>query len=132
MAKIRILVASEYPMIRDALHQPLETAPDFNVFGETDISGGLQQSFESYSPDLVTIEMPSLNALGLRAVGAFMKSNPSAAVVVLTENANAICVRSIMATGVLGYVLKAAGRPFVNQPHRISVPVLPTVMRSPS
>src|SRR6185437_14748394 len=106
MTKIRVLVASDHEIVRSGLRQLLKTAESFDVLGPTD-TGHVVDAFREFSPDVLLLEV-SQPASGLPAIGRLRETIPDARVVVLSTNENASFVRSMLASGALGYVLKDA------------------------
>jgi DNA-binding NarL/FixJ family response regulator len=85
----------------------LREVPDFEVVGETEMSGISKKAQES-SANVLLMELTEAALRGLRAVAALMDVVPGAAVVILTSNENPSYVRSMLATGVRAYVLRSA------------------------
>jgi len=58
MGKIRVLVASDYQLIRSALRQLLKTDDAFEVLlSEADVGQELPQAYQSLSPDVLILEL---------------------------------------------------------------------------
>jgi len=107
MPKIRLLIASAHVIVRSALGTLLRAVRDFDVVGEMDMSH-LLKSPEQLSPDVFLVELTEAGLRGLRLAANLMRAAPEAAVVILTSNENPSYVKSILATGVKGYVLRSA------------------------
>jgi DNA-binding NarL/FixJ family response regulator len=107
MPKIRLLIASAHVIVRTALGTLLKAVRDFDVVGEMDLSH-LVKSLEQLSPDVFLVELTLAGLRGLRLAANLMRAAPEAAVVILTSNENPSYVKSILATGVRGYVLRSA------------------------
>jgi two-component system response regulator NreC len=107
MHKIRLLIASAHVIVRTALGTLLKAVRDFDVVGEMDLSH-LVKTPEQLSPDVFLIELTETGLRGLRLAASLMRAAPQAAVVILTSNENPSYVKSILATGVRGYVLRSA------------------------
>jgi DNA-binding NarL/FixJ family response regulator len=105
MPSIRLLIASEHPIVRTALGTLLKGIRDFEIVAEVDLSHLLKTARE-LSPEVFLIAEVGL--AGLRAVAALMRAVPGAAVVILTSNENPSYIRSMLATGVKAYVLRSA------------------------
>lgn len=107
MAKIRLLIASEHAIVRTGLGTLLKGVPDFVVIGEVDLLH-LMKTPVPLSPDVFLVELTGAGLRGLRLAATLMRATPEAAVAILTSNENPSYVRSIFATGVMGYVLRSA------------------------
>jgi two-component system response regulator NreC len=107
MPSIRLLIASEHPIVRTALGRLLKGVRGFEVVAEVHLSC-LVNAARKFSPEVCLIELTEAGFAGLRAAGTLIHAAPDAAVVVLTSNENASYVRSMLATGVKGYVLRSA------------------------
>ena len=108
MEKIRVLIASDYRSTRTGLRKMLGSVPDFDVIGEAESVPQVGDAYREFSPDIVLLEVSAPGPLGLRATAQLLQDFPTARLVLLTTNENLSYVRSIMASGALGYVLKRA------------------------
>jgi len=107
MPGIRLLIASEHPIVRTALGTLLKGIRGFEVVAEVDLSN-LAKTAREVSPEVSLVELTEAGLVGLRAVAKLMREAPTAAVVVLTSNENPSYIRSMLATGVMAYVLRSA------------------------
>jgi DNA-binding NarL/FixJ family response regulator len=107
MPKIRLLIASAHVIVRTALGTLLKGVRDFDVVGEVDLSH-LVRTPVQLSPDVFLVELTEAGLRGLRLAANLMRAAPEAAAVILTSNENPSYVKSILAMGVRGYVLRSA------------------------
>jgi len=107
MPKIRLLIASAHVIVRTALGTLLKGVRDFDVVGEVDLAHLVRTSGQ-FSPDVFLVELTEAGLRGLRLAANLMRAVPKAAVVIITSNENPSYVKSILATGVRGYVLRSA------------------------
>ena len=107
MPGIRLLIASEHPIVRTALGTLLKGIRDFVVVAEVDLSHLVKAAGER-SPEVFLVELTQAGLVGLRRVATLMRVAPSAAVVILSSNENPSYIRSMLATGVKSYVLRSA------------------------
>lgn len=107
MPKIRILIASSHAIVRTGLGTLLKTVRDFVIVGEIDTSHLVNTPVQLF-PDVFLLELTETGLHGLRIAAKLMRASPEAAVVVLTSNENPSYVKSILAMGVRGYVLRSA------------------------
>ncbi len=108
MDKIRVLIADDHAVVREGFRKLLEEQPDMDVVGEA--GDGLQavKKVKAHSPDvaLMDIQMPELN--GLEAVNLIKEAVPDTQVVLLSMHNKDAYVHQALASGALGYVLKAS------------------------
>lgn len=107
MRKIRLLIASEYPIVRKGLSKLLNGTRGIEVVAEVKLSDIVKAALE-FSPDVFLVELTEIELAGLQAIAALMRSVATAAVVVLSSNENPSYVRSLLATGVRAYVARSA------------------------
>jgi DNA-binding NarL/FixJ family response regulator len=117
MDSIRILIADDHPMMREALKTALEDEKDLIIIGEA--SNGLEAIAlaETHHPDVILIDllMPGMN--GLEAIARLVDTDPNTKILVVTSQA-----------GALGYFPKTAPRSFLLEAIRKvadGVPYLP-------
>jgi DNA-binding NarL/FixJ family response regulator len=105
---IRVLIADDHPLVRQALTQLLDGAGDIQVVGAaTDGLQAVEMAGET-SPDVVLmdLEMPRLN--GIEATRALTAEGCGARVVVLTTFSDRDRILGAIDAGALGYLLKDA------------------------
>jgi two-component system, NarL family, response regulator NreC len=107
MPKIRLLIASEHPIVRTALGKLLNGTRDFEVVAEVDLSDIVKATLELL-PEVCLIELTEVGLPGLHAIAALMRAVATAGVVVLNSNENPSYVRSLLAMGVRAYVARSA------------------------
>jgi two-component system, NarL family, response regulator NreC len=111
MGKIRVLVASDYEMVRSGLRQLLKIDEAFDLLPiDADIGNGLARICETLSPDVLLIEVATNNSSTLRVPANLLASVPHMRILLISTNENATYVRTVFATGVLGYILKSAAQ----------------------
>ncbi len=105
---IRLLIADDHPLVRDALATLLAGAGDIDVVGVTaDGREAVSVALET-DPDVVLmdLEMPELN--GMDATRALHEAGSAARVVVLTTFSDRDRILGALDAGALGYLLKDA------------------------
>ena len=108
MNKIRLLIASDFRLARIGLRQIVNGVADVEVVADSEVHGSLLQQIQQLSPDVILLELSTPRANSLPAVSRLLKDK-QAKVVVISANENLSYVRSMLAAGVLGYVLRDAG-----------------------
>jgi DNA-binding NarL/FixJ family response regulator len=105
---IRLLIADDHPVVRDALTSLLAGAEDIEVVGSTADGKQAVELALATSPDVVLmdLEMPELN--GMDATRALQEAGSDARVVVLTTFSDRDRILGALDAGALGYLLKDA------------------------
>jgi two-component system, NarL family, response regulator NreC len=106
MARLRLLVADDHPIVRHGLRKIVEAQPDWEIVGEaSDGQDAVQQTLR-LRPDvaIVDIGMPVVD--GIEATRQISQRCPDVQVLILSMHADeAYVVRSLQA-GAKGYLLK--------------------------
>jgi len=104
---IRLLLASDYAMLRDAIRLLLGPADEIKVIGEAECLAEAPQKFRELQPDVLLLDEPGIAGSNcLRAVSLIVRNSPDARVVVLTNTDDVSYARSMLEAGACGYVLK--------------------------
>jgi len=109
MRRIRILIADDHNLVRQALAQMLQTDPDFEVVGQAADGDEAFQKAKLLDPDIVLmdIHMPR-GREGIEATQRIAEHNPRIGVIMLTmERHDEYLIEAIKA-GAKGYLLKNA------------------------
>jgi len=110
MAKIRILIADDHPVVREGLVGMLEGQSDFEVVGVADDGDMAVSLYRDLVPDviLMDLQMPGLDGVG--AIQQIKSEAKAAHILVLTTyDSDADILRAIEA-GATGYLLKDTPR----------------------
>lgn len=111
MGKIRVLVASDYQIVRSGLRQLLKIDETFDVLStEADIGKSLPRICQTLSPDVLLLEVATNSSSSLRVPANVIRVVPNIRMVLMSTNEDYTYVRTVFATGVLGYILKAAAQ----------------------
>ncbi|MBI4201084.1 MAG: response regulator, partial [Chloroflexi bacterium] len=106
---IRVLVADDHALMRQAVCQALALYPGFQVLGEA--TNGLEavQLAEQLRPDIILmdIHMPQMN--GLEATRQIKARHPDIPILVLTASDEDFDVFPALQAGAAGYMLKVVG-----------------------
>jgi DNA-binding NarL/FixJ family response regulator len=105
---IRLLIADDHPLVRNALTQLLGAVEDIEVVATTANGREAVTMALETSPDVVLmdLEMPELN--GIEATRELIAADPSARVVILTTFSDRDNIMGALDAGALGYLLKDA------------------------
>jgi len=115
MDRVRILLADDHPHFSDMVESIL--GPGFEVIAKVDDGQALLEAAMRLMPDLILtdISMPVLN--GIDAVEELRKQGCHSKVIFLTVHADSDFVRSCLAAGACGYIVKP----------RVAVDLLPAI-----
>jgi DNA-binding NarL/FixJ family response regulator len=103
---IRVLLAEDHQIVREALRTLLDAESDIEVVGETNSGRETVQQTLRLRPDLVVMDiaMPQLN--GLEATRQILKAVPEAKILILSAHSDDAYVERVMEMGAAGYLIK--------------------------
>jgi two-component system, NarL family, response regulator NreC len=106
---IRVLLADDHGVLRDAMCRLLESQADFEVVGAACDGSDAIVKAEALAPEVIVMDvsMPKLN--GIEATRRILKSSPGTGVVMLSMHSSGELVQRALAAGARGYVLKESG-----------------------
>ena len=100
----RILLATEYPIVRQELRTFLEKEPDFTIVAEVDTGEAAVWSALAAKPDVIILDLAMCK--GPDPVHQLMAAVPAAKVICLSMHADRRFVLEVLKAGAIGYVLK--------------------------
>jgi two-component system response regulator DesR len=105
---IRVLLAEDQAMVREALATLLGLQPDIEIVAQVGRGGEVVSAALAAQPDiaLLDIEMPGMD--GLAAAAALHEQLPSCKVLILTTFGRPGYLRRAMAGGAVGFLVKEA------------------------
>jgi DNA-binding NarL/FixJ family response regulator len=112
--KLKVLIADDHPMLREALHRTLDAEEDMDIVAEASDGEEAVKLTSELEPDVVIMDivMPKLN--GIEATKRIKEIAPDAAVLILTAYDDEEYVLGLLDAGAAGYLLKSArGRDLV-------------------
>ena len=106
--KIRVAIADDHPLLREAMRNVLAQHEDMEVLGEASDGEEAVKLSSELKPDVVVMDivMPKLN--GIEATRQIRKISPTTAVLVLTAYDDDRYVIGLLEAGAAGYLLKSA------------------------
>jgi len=106
--KIRVIIADDHPLLRDAMRNTLEKQEDIEVIGEASDGEEAAKLSSELNPDIVIMDivMPKLN--GIEATKRIRETSPDTAVLILTAFDDDRYVIGLLEAGAAGYLLKSA------------------------
>jgi DNA-binding NarL/FixJ family response regulator len=102
---LRIVIADDHTMVREALRQAFERA-GFNVVGEAADGEEAVELAEHHKPDVVLLDMSLPVLSGVAATKHICRLLPPPAVVMLSMLSDATAVSSALDAGARGYLVK--------------------------
>lgn len=106
--RIRILIADDHPLLREAMRHAFEQHEDMEVVGEAGDGEEAVALSSKMKPDIVIMDivMPKLN--GIEATKQIREITPATAVLILTAYDDDRYVIGLLEAGAAGYLLKSA------------------------
>lgn len=108
MKKIRIYIADDHAVLRSGLRLLMESQADMQVVGEAGSFFEVLDQLPNIQPDIVTLDLSMPGGLGLGAIEKLRGIVPESRVIVLTMHDDPAYLRTALAMGVSGYVVKSA------------------------
>jgi DNA-binding NarL/FixJ family response regulator len=128
MDNIRILIADDHPMMRDALKTALEDEQDLTVVAEASNGFEAISLVAAHHPDIVLMDLLMPGMDGLEAIERLTSADPNIKILVVTSLEDEEKITSAIQAGALGYFPKTAPRSFLLEAIRRvadGVPYLP-------
>jgi two-component system NarL family response regulator len=106
--KLRIMLADDHAVFRDALCMWLELAPDMDVVAQAHDGYSLLQGVGPARPDIICMDlnMPGLD--GIETARQLLQIHPGAKVIGLSASVDLVRVAEMFRAGALGYVIKGS------------------------
>jgi two-component system response regulator NreC len=103
---IRILIADEHRIVREAIISMLENEGDIQVIGEAEDGRTAVEMALELRPDIIIIEtsLPSLN--GIEATRQIIGTFPDVKIIALSGHSDSRSVHEMLRAGAMGYVPK--------------------------
>ena len=105
-AKIRVLLADDHPLVRAGIRATLMAQDDLELVGEAADGDQVQQLCQTQSPDVLLLDLHMPGPSALQTVAFLRERLPAIRVIMLTAYDDDAYVRSLVAAGAVGYILK--------------------------
>jgi two-component system, NarL family, response regulator NreC len=105
-AKIRLVIADDHAILRSGLRMLINAQPDMEVVGEAEDGIEAVQAIQKVNPDVAILDVTMPKSGGLNAIKEIVARNPSTRILLLTMHEEPAYLRTALAAGAAGYVLK--------------------------
>jgi two-component system, NarL family, response regulator NreC len=105
-AAIRVLIADDHAILRAGLRMLIDSQQDMTVIAEAENGEQAIRMAGTAQPDVVILDITMPGGGGLQAISEILKSNPSIRILLLTMHEETAYLRTALAAGAAGYVLK--------------------------
>lgn len=112
---IRIIIADDHAVVRQAMHVMLEMEPEFTVIGEADDGEQALVLADEFQPDLVLMDIRMEGMDGVEATRRLRKQHPEISVLILTGYGEDQILLQAVEAGAQGFLLKDASAEEVKQ-----------------
>ena len=104
--RIKILVADEQPLMRQALRELLKREPDFKIMAEIFDSGDIIRLVNELKPDVIIVDISMFKSNSTEATRLIKEANPDVRVLVFTTETDDQNIFGNLGAGASGYLLK--------------------------
>ena len=103
---IRVFIADDHGIMREALRFYLEKQPEFEVVGEATTGIEVLEMSKTVNPDIVIMDISRPGMSGIECAELLKKQNPNTRVLALTSHDDDEHLKECLLAGVNAYVLK--------------------------
>jgi two-component system response regulator NreC len=108
LPKIKILLADDHAILRSGLKMLINAQPDMEVVSEAPDGDRAVQAARDTRPDVALLDLAMPGSGGMTALEEIARCCPDTHVLVLSMHDDPAYLRSVLAAGACGYVLKRA------------------------
>lgn len=133
--KIRVVLADDHRMFREALRIPLAAEPDIEVVGEAGSGAETLDAVAHHLPDVLVLDIALPDMKGIEVARALGRCGERMRIVALSGYSDRLFVEEMLRAGAQAYVLKSSGADelvsairAVNSGHRFLSPALTSLM----
>ncbi|WP_067535460.1 response regulator [Nocardia crassostreae] len=120
-SQIRILVADDHTLLREALCDLLRAEADFEVVAQAATGTGTIQLAGEHRPDVLLLDLEMPESDPPETVRRLLSQDPALRIIVLSMHDEQQLVQQLLSLGVRGYLHKGAGRHTLTSAIRQSV-----------
>ena len=104
--KIKVLIADDHAILRSGLKMLINAQADMEVVSEASNGAQAIQAVSQTKPDVALIDLTMPRGGGVSALREVVRNCPETRILVLTMHDDPAYLRSVLAAGAFGYVLK--------------------------
>lgn len=109
MARRRVALADDHPVVRSGLRSLLAAEPGLQVVAEFDTLPRTRSGLREHHPDLLLLDLVMAGVSTLAAIPELLGAMPGLKIVVLTMHEDPAFAREALRLGASGYLVKDAG-----------------------
>lgn len=106
---IRLMLADDHRMFREALRGPLAAEPDLDIVAEASTGAEVLEALTREVPDILILDIALADANGIEIARRLTRLHPQLRILALSGHADRIYVEEMLKAGARGYVVKSAG-----------------------
>ncbi|MDR3052681.1 MAG: response regulator transcription factor [Coriobacteriales bacterium] len=108
MPKVTVVLIDDHMLVRKGVCSILDTTDDIEVVGETDDGEQALELIRIMKPDVVVLDLQIPGSSGAELCWKIAQLSPQTAVLILSAFLNPLLLKTCLAAGARGYVLKNA------------------------
>jgi len=106
VAAIRVMIVDDHAILRSGVRMLLETQDDIEVVGEAEDSETAVERAGELAPDVVLLDISMPGGSGIQAIDRLREVSPVSRIIILTMHDDQAYLRSALASGAAGYMVK--------------------------
>ncbi len=104
--KIRVVVADDFPLVRDGIVRAISQDPDIEVVGQAENGQQALDRADELQPDVIILDLRMPGLGGLAVLDKLRHTHPDIRIIVITASEQASSVLDAIAAGAAGYLSK--------------------------
>ncbi len=118
--KIKIIIADDHPLLREAMKNTFEQSKDIEVVAEAGDGIEAIKLCSDHKPDVAVMDIVMPKMSGIEAIKEIKNVSPSTRVLILTAYDDDRYIIGLLESGAVGYLLKSApGRDLVDAVRKV-------------
>lgn len=105
--KIKVLVAEDHPLMREAIVARLSIDEDIQIVGEASDGEECIRLFQETKPDVTLLDVAMPGVSGIDATKAIRDEDPDAKIIILSASSDRASISSALSAGAIGYLIKS-------------------------